>query len=795
MGKASHRVLWPSSPESGQPIVFLLDASSRFERHLLDAWIERERPAGEASAGALTISLPASRRRGRGARNLSDLEACIAQGEDPLLAPLRIAWLPKKRPDGSRRVGLGDIWLGDPRDPGPLRQRWVARSAPDRCRVVAGEPAPLSELREHWRAAGGQDASETAGLGDFIVRRANLALERAERKLRGARYKVPLLLREDILAQPAFRGALARLARELGESEARVSRRAAHYLREIAAAHSPTMIDLSAQFFRFFYRRGYQRLAYEPGELETVAALSQLHPVVFLPSHKSNLDHPALFSMLYENGLPPTHTAGGINMNFFPLGPIVRRSGVFFIRRSFKDNEIYKLVLRHYIDYLIEKRFSLEWYIEGGRSRSGKLMPPRFGLLAYVVDAYRRGKSEDVVLVPTSIAYDQIQDVPDYVAEQRGGEKRRESFRWFVGILQRLRRYGEIQIRLGEPVSLAKSLGPPSPRAVPNPDEANLSLQKLAFEVCVRINEATPITPTSLVTLALLGFGDRALTVPETRGALEALLHYAERRDLPRQRVAELRHEAGVRAALETLERSEVVTSYAGGSEPVYRIDDDQHLAAAYYRNTVIHFFVTTAIAELSALRAAEAAGGDRRAVLIEEALALRDLLKFEFFFPERERFAAELRRELAFQEPRWETQLEAGGSAAVSLVRRFQPLVAHAVLRPFLEAYRVAADALVDWGEERALERGPFVATCLARGKQYTLQRRIRNPEAVSKSYFETAWLLFANRGLLETAAEPGGVALGARRAHLAAELADAVRRVDAIEALAAARRFGVRG
>ena len=100
-----------------------------------------------------------------------------------------------------------------------------------------------------------------------------------------------------------------------------------------------------------------------------------------------------------RTGLPPNHTAGGINMNFFPMGAVVRRTGIFFIRRSFKDNETYKFVLQHYIDFLIEKRFPLEWYIEGGRSRSGKLLPPRYGMLAYAVDAYRRGKSEDVFVI------------------------------------------------------------------------------------------------------------------------------------------------------------------------------------------------------------------------------------------------------------------------------------------------------------------------------------------------------------------------------------------------------------
>src|SRR6185295_3244252 len=228
---------------------------------------------------------------------------------------------------------------------------------------------------------------------------------------------------------------------------------------------------------------------------------------------------------LHENGHPPNHTAGGINMNFFPVGPLIRRSGVFFIRRTFKDNPIYKFVLRQYVDYLIEKRFSLEWYIEGGRSRSGKLLPPRFGMLAYVVDAFRRAKSEDVYLIPVAIAYDQIQDVHDYVAEQRGAAKSKESFGWFVQVIRKLRRNaGEIHIRFGEPLSLKATLGAPDPRAEPDPDERNLDIQKLAFEVAVRINAATPITPTSLVTLSFLGFGDRAISVQELMLSLRNLV-------------------------------------------------------------------------------------------------------------------------------------------------------------------------------------------------------------------------------------------------------------------------------
>jgi glycerol-3-phosphate O-acyltransferase len=788
--------LWPalSPAANGRRVVLLLDAATPLERRILDGWIRRHRPAdpGQGRAAAVdAIGLPPSRRRRRRARPDPRMEALLSEGDDPLLAPLRVVWLAPERADGRRTVTLPLLLTsGDPRDPGLLRQRWILGRQRDRCRIVAGEPAPLSELRERWLAAGGAGPGETSGLCDFVVRQAHLALERGERRLRGARYKVPRLLHEDILARPAFRGALARLARQLGRPEEDVAREASRDLREIAAATSPTMVDVADQLFRFLYTRGYDaELRYDRARLEQIAALSQRHPVVFLPSHRSNLDHPVLHCMLYENGLPPNHTAGGINMNFFPIGPLVRRAGVFFIRRSFKDDEVYKLVLHSYIDYLVEKRFSLEWYIEGGRSRSGKLLPPRFGLLAYVVDAYRRGRSDDVFLIPVSIAYDQIQDVGDYVAEQRGAAKQREGFGWFVKLVRRIQREGRIHIRFGEPLSLAKALGPPDPCAEPNPDEESLALQKIAFDVCVRINEATPITPASLVTLALLGVGDQALTVEETVRSLERIVEYVERRELPTVGDLELRTPEGVRFALEELVRTGVVARFDEGPEAVYRIAPDEHLAAAYYRNTVIHFFVTGAIAELALLRAAEEVVGDRRAAFFDEALALRDLLKFEFFFPERERFVAELRREVAYHDAEWERRLDEGPEEIFALVRRFRPLSSHRVTRPFLESYRIVADALEQWGVERPLDRGELLSRCLALGKQYVLRRRIRSAESVSKSYFETALKLADNRRLLAADAPD----LAERRAAFAAGLAGAVRRIDAIDALAAARRSGI--
>ena len=767
-------------------VVFLLDATTSVEQRLLARWIDEHH--GPTGIPYVAIAIPPSRRRRRRTVDRAALEGCLAATDDPLLTPLRVAWLAAPERGGPLRRLVTLLMAGDPRDPGRMRQRWVLERHPERAQVVLADAAPVSELRARWRTACGAGFAETMGLADFVVRQAALALERAERRLRGLRYKVPRFVAESILAGPAFQGEVARRAQELGRPHAEVAREATQDLAEIAATHSPYVIDVTAQLIRVLYSQGYSAIHYDRAQLERVYQLAQRHPVVFLPSHKSNLDHLVLQHALHENGHPPNHTAGGINMNFFPMGMLMRRSGVFFIRRTFKDDAIYKLVLRHYVDYLVEKRFPLEWYIEGGRSRSGKLLPPRFGMLAYVVDAYRRGKSEDVHLVPVAIAYDQIQDVADYTAEQHGAKKQRESFGWFVKVVRNLRRrYGAIHIRFGEPVSLAQAMGPSNPDAEPAADEQSLGIQKLAFEVSDRINRVTPVTPTSLVTLALLGRGDRAQSVEEVRVALRNLLHYVRGHALPTAGDLDLESADGVRRALDRLVENGVVTCFAGGFEPVYAIGPDQHLTAAYYRNTIAHFFVNGTIVELALLRAAEDDVRDFRGELWAEALRLRDLLKFEFFFADRERFRREISAEIAFHVPGWEDAVDRGPAGIQSVLRRVRPFTAHRVLLPFLEAYQVVGDALAR--ESGRVDEPAFLTRCMALAEQYRLQHRIRSAESVSRVLFETALRLAKNRNLLD----PDAPDLGPRRAAFAGDIRAAIRRAEAIDVLAASRRAGL--
>jgi glycerol-3-phosphate O-acyltransferase len=769
----------PFPDPAGRPVCFLVDASGPIERRLVDEWVEANRPADVPHS---VVRMPPSRgRRWRHGDGVEAMRRILDSGADPLLVPVRVAWLsPIRR---TRRVPrlIDLITLGDPRDPNRLLQELIIRLRPDRARVMTGEPATVSDMRQRWAAATG-GSEDGRPLAEYVLRQGALALEVADRRMRSDRYKVPRFLAEELLGSAAFQAGLVELARETGEDLEDVSARAARHLREIAAAPSTFVLDLVAALIRIVYTMGYHhRIQYDRDALERIAGLGQEHALAFLPSHKSNMDHLALTYILYENGLPPNHAAGGINMNFFPVGPLLRRHGIFFIRRSFKDRPVYKYVLKSYIGFLLSKRFPLEWYPEGGRSRSGKLREPRFGMLSYVVDAWRHGSCEDVVLIPTSIAYDQIQDVGAHAAEQRGSAKERESFGWMVRVLGSLRRrYGRIYVTFGQPISLADAIGVVSP-ARGEDDAPSLEIAKLAFEVAVRINRATPITPISLVTLALLGTSDRALTVAETHEALRAYIDFVERRRLPVTERLDLDDPAVVAAALDALTEHGVVGRFDRGPETVYSIGADQHLAAAFYRNTIVHFFTTGAIVELALVEAATA-DGDRTRVFWDTVWSLRDLLKFEFFFSEREEFAEEVRSEVADHAPHWEEALAGDDGAVMGVLRSVRPYSAHRVLRPIFEAYLVVAEALVAHDFRHDVVGADLAKACLDRGTQYALQRRIRSPEAVTMVLFESAVRLAENRGLLAG----GDVGQLRRREAFAAEIRGVVEAIDVVEQVA---------
>jgi glycerol-3-phosphate O-acyltransferase len=744
--------------------LYLLDAEDSVDEQILRRWVT------EHDAGAEVLLL-ASAPDGSLAR-------ALAGPDDVRLAPLRVAWLPPDR-GGDRSVRIRDVVRGDPHNPGPRRKGQILQSRPDGACVVVGEPALLSELRARPMAPAGDDP---ASLSAYIARQGSLALERAEYRIRGARYKAPSLVREQLAESAVFRQRADELAASLGRNRDEVWKEVLEYLDEMVTGFTPLFLDLMARIGTRLLRTGYgDTIDYDPAQLEQVRSTLARQPAVILPSHKSNFDALVIPVAMHENGLPPPLTFAGINMAFWPSGALFRRAGRIFIRREMKDLPVYRWVLREYLGYLVEKRFMLEWYIEGTRSRTGKLGPPMLGLLRYIADACREGRTDDVAMLPVSIIYDQLNEVGDFVAESTGSTKKAESLGWVVKSLQaqrRRRRLGRIYVRFGESLSLRSAVGRAGDGI--SPDEYNLRLQKLGFEVCTRINAVTPVTASALICMALLAVRGRALTARELHTSMTRALEQVRSRGLPiAESARRLETEDGLRRIVESLAASDTIEVYDAGDQPVYRVRPGHHLAAAFYRNTIVHHYVGGSIGELALIHAAEldVPAPQRVDAFWAEAAHLRRLLEFDFFFEDRDRFRERLGNELRGRLPGWEEQLLDGVEPTV-LLDKMQPLNAFAVLRPFVESYLIVARTLLQTPPTAAFDRKAFVKRCLALGEQWVQQDRVRSPDAVSKHMFVPAIKLAEHRKL--TAPAPD---VTDRRRQFLDELVDVARRIDIVE------------
>jgi glycerol-3-phosphate O-acyltransferase len=580
----------------------------------------------------------------------------------------------------------------------------------------------------------------------------------------------------EVLKSARFVQQLELLAARLKLPLLQVSASAREGMEEIATMQNPMFTAMFDYGLGPMHTRAW---TIEPdlAALQKLRALNRDNPLVFLPTHRSYADAFILTQTLRENGLPRNHILGGNNLGFFPLGTIIRRSGGVLVRRSFQDDEVYKFVVREYLGYLVSQGHNLEWYMEGGRSRTGKMRPPKYGLLRYLVDAIKSGVADDMLLVPTSITYDQLHEIASMATEESGGAKPKEGLRWLAGYARMQQKWiGTAFVRFGEPLSLRDALE----RADSDSSGKQWTVEKIAFEVFQRINRATPVTAPALVTLALLGVRDRALSLPEVSNLVRPLIDYAEQRGLPLAQISYLDDAEQLAQVLATLVKSGVVLCYERGTETVYGINSGQHTVAAYYRNSAIHWFVNRALMEITLLEVADEKDSDSLSRAWDQAFALRDLLKFDFFFSDRQTFRDEIKAESRLLDPQFREHVGTARERR-AVLRRAPFLIAHRVLTAFLEAYYVVADRLVAQPVDQPIDKAKFIEHCCQVGRQYLLQHKLRNPEAVSRELYGNALLLAANRELLKPSGD-GKKLLQGRRAF-ARELAAAVKAVAAID------------
>ncbi|MGQ0277971.1 glycerol-3-phosphate 1-O-acyltransferase [Sphingopyxis sp. Q841] len=736
--------------------LYIIDARNRIERQILLDWIHATSvdPGGEGAPMWVSLAIADDDH----ALDLDALKARLAGDPARTVVPLRVAWrIPGFERD--RALKFRHLIFGDPRRPGPLRARFILWRDRRRAQILVGEAATQTELKARYLAqTGGGDgckegSSEFAG---FVARQAGLALDVAERGIRGSRYKVPRFVADSLRTNPKFRAALADLAGQLGRPVADLYREARPLMKEVIATPSALFLDLRARLDRMMFGGYAPEMEVDAAELAKLRSVLREHPTAILFTHKTYIDGATPSRLAYENDLPMLHSFGGANLDFAIMGQFFRRSGMIFIRRSFQDQPVYKLVLRHYIAWLLAKRFPLSWAFEGTRSRLGKLMPPKYGLMKYVLDAAHATGTQGVHFVPFVTSFDLIRDVEEYAAEQTGRTKKPESLAWFIGYMKSLKEpSGRIRLDIGEPVLIPEAPAPDDRRA----------LERIAFAVAVEANRVTPLTVTSVMCLILLGTAPRGVTEAEMIATIARITAWARERGIRLSRELEGGDAAALAATLDTLVEGGLLTRFEAGSETVYSIDPAKHPMASYYRNIIAHHFLDRAMIELALFELRDADSKDSTAAFWTRIDRLRDLFKFEFFYPPRGEHLAALEAELERIDPAWAKRLASGDRGVAQLIRRCQPMVGHAILLPFAEAYSVVADILARARPGDPVDEKMLLDAALIEGRQAWLLRRISSEASIGKLLFANALSQMRHMGLAETATPDG---LRARRALL---------------------------
>ena len=552
---------------------------------------------------------------------------------------------------------------------------------------------------------------------------------------------------QNIISHPKFQEKLTSIAKEQKMELSEVQKKGAECIQELYSQQHPIANLLSVKGFQFMMSKAYNnKIDVDPKEVKKLMKLMRQNSVAFILTHKTYLDSVVLVTTLARYGMPIPYTFGGINLAFPGFKQMGKNSGIIFIRRSFKDNQIYKAALRHYISCMIENGDHLTWNIEGTRSRTGKIVYPQMGILKYIMEGEKES-TRNIKYVPVSIVYDLIPDVKEMTEEGKGKEKKSEDVKAFVKYFKKLgNEYGKAAIRFGEPVDASAHQN----AIIPDIEEDSYSdkntLPRFAFELIHKANTITPVTTVSLVCNVLLN--NFALTKSEIEFSVIKMMNSIEQRkkDVLIERGKSIG--ASVQKALNLLKSSGIVQKNKAGYKTKYTLESSEFLPATYYANMAAAHLYHRAFIEMALIKIKDEKE-NRILSFWEEIMRLRNLFKFEFFYTNKPQFSSEIEAELHLFDKNWRSIISDPEGDIENLLSKQELFVSKGLLSIYLEANKVVCKTLESWDLEDEFNDNEFIELCLFKGKELHWQNRISRLDSVSKPFLISALRLAKNSKL----------------------------------------------
>ncbi|MEW5734604.1 MAG: 1-acyl-sn-glycerol-3-phosphate acyltransferase [Thermodesulfobacteriota bacterium] len=653
---------------------------------------------------------------------------------------------PKSRPTVAASV------FGTEEKPRWFRKVLSLLPGAERPMVEIAEPVTLSEF-----AARPEFAGPAGGFRSYALRlEAMERLNRLRQSIVGPVLKTRQELKESILQDEDFREFLREHAATEQKTEQQVHREADRYLEEIAAKYSTLTIDIFGYAVRWFTTRMFDGVDVDYKGLKRLKTYAQKGELILVPCHKSHIDYLIISYLFYINNMSCPLIAAGKNLSFWPMGTIFRNSGAFFLRRSFKGLPLYSRVFTEYIRAVLREGFTMEFFIEGGRSRTGKLTLPKFGLLSILVNAFREGACKNMYFCPIYIGYDRVIEEGSYLHEMEGGEKEAENLSQVVAARRFLKkRFGRIFVRFQTPIPLSEVADRfPVPLTKMTPPETAVLCRNLGHRIIHSISEAVVVTPHSLVSAAMLAGFRKTFTEAELGETAEFLLFHLQAKGAELSETL-LNPGPAIRKVIESYVADKVVIPEGRGlpePEPKtatrYAMVETRRPLLDYYKNNCVHFLIPEAFCALSVLSLS--AFQFSASQLDSHYRFLQDFFKNEFHYnPDIEpdqhvRKAFKTFIDDAMIIPHQtlpETYLlTSAGHRKMGLLSNF--------LRPYFESYLVTVKVLMET-DLTPLSPKERVKKCRAAGNRMYKKGEISCIEALSRVNFENASDYFLSRGL----------------------------------------------
>lgn len=521
------------------------------------------------------------------------------------LLPVVVIW---DRAPEPTRTEVGRFLLGSQDNPGLFGKLWALGKAQGDPLVQVGEPVVLSELNARLRGESPARRTRTLRL---VLRR---YLWREQRVVRGPRIRPLAWVKRQVVYSREVQDLIQREAAATGRPRAEVARQVVRTFDHIAARFNYTVVRAMASLCRQIWNRIYSGIDIRPEDLERIRGALRSGTPVLVSCHRSHLDYLLISSLLHDHDIVIPHIVAGENLSFWPLGAVFRACGAFFIKRSFAGDRVFPVVFERYVQELLRMGVPVEFFIEGGRSRTGKLLPPKLGVLDMVVSgALELRSDQDVSLLPIYVGYEQIAEERAYARELQGARKEKENVTQVVKAGRVLfERYGKVYLRVGEPLSVRAAVEGIDWKHASRSRRGEV-LMGIAERVMYRINAEAVALPTSIVALAILAHPRKGLRHEDLVARVSRVRALLAEAGVPE--AGGLEHVDGiVQEALQRFTRNRHLLAQEVEGQVIYTVVPERRTRLEYYKNAILHAFAPAAW-YAAAVRVADGTEVDRAEV------------------------------------------------------------------------------------------------------------------------------------------------------------------------------------